>query len=94
MMQRPFFAIDRIASRPTCEFFPAISLPAYLAGKIFSLLAASGKNSQVPDYMDLFAINFDDFAPQTDFFPHFPVWQGKCGRPVSESPGLRPRPEL
>jgi hypothetical protein len=28
--------------------------------------------------MDLFAMNFDDFSPQPDFFPFFPVWQGKC----------------
>jgi hypothetical protein len=23
-------------------------------------------------------MNLDDFAPQPDFFPYFPVWQGKC----------------
>jgi hypothetical protein len=28
--------------------------------------------------MDLFAMNFDDFAPRPDFFPDFPGWQGKC----------------
>jgi hypothetical protein len=28
--------------------------------------------------MDLFAMNLDDFAPQPDFFPYFPVRQGKC----------------
>jgi hypothetical protein len=30
--------------------------------------------------MDLFAMNLDDFAPQPDFFPYFPVWQGKCSQ--------------
>jgi hypothetical protein len=28
--------------------------------------------------MDLFAMNLVDFAAKADFFPYFPVWQGKC----------------
>jgi hypothetical protein len=33
MIQKLFFAIDRIDSRLKCEFFPAISLPASWQGK-------------------------------------------------------------
>src|SRR5712691_10429645 len=28
--------------------------------------------------MDLFAIKFEHFAHKPNFFPYFPVWQGKC----------------
>jgi hypothetical protein len=28
--------------------------------------------------MDLFAMNFEHFAHKPNFFPYFPVWQGKC----------------
>jgi hypothetical protein len=28
--------------------------------------------------MDLFAMDFDDFEPQSNFFPYFPVWQGNA----------------
>jgi hypothetical protein len=40
MIQKLFFAIDRIDSRLKCEFFPA----GILAGKISSLPALSGKS--------------------------------------------------
>jgi hypothetical protein len=44
--------------------------------------------------MDLFAMNFDDFAPRPDFFPDFPGWQGKCRqlglrRDKGQAEGLR-----
>jgi hypothetical protein len=38
MIQRPFFAIDRIDSRLKCEFFAAISLPASWQGIFFPCL--------------------------------------------------------
>jgi hypothetical protein len=28
--------------------------------------------------MDIFAMNFEHFAHKPNFFPYFPVWQGKC----------------
>ena len=48
--------------------------------------------------MYLFAMNFHDFEPQQDFFPYFPVRQGKhrTGRGPRDhaGPGERARREL
>jgi hypothetical protein len=41
--------------------------------------------------MDLFAMNFDDFEPQPNFFPYFPVLAGKMPSPWA---ALRPPYEL
>src|SRR5260370_35544792 len=30
--------------------------------------------------MDLFWMNSEHFAHKPNFFPYFPVWQGKCGQ--------------
>jgi hypothetical protein len=44
--------------------------------------------------MDLFAMNLVDFAAKADFFPYFPVWQGKWSQRETEarctSRGIQP----